>query len=508
MSDVIIITSSTIEQKILHSCNSILAAFFPGRKISVICGQDVLEEQLTENFVQIIEINVLSQGRFVISMRDKNKLVGQQIIASEDPFSERKFQLPGKEPLNQIFVKRALFIFLEKLTEKKNPWGILTGIRPGKLLIKMNDLGIEKEKQKSILTDLYMVAPGKAELLQDITTIQRPFFQKYKDNPKLVSVYLTIPFCPSRCFYCSFPSKHISARNRSLLHSYLEILYKEIEFTADMMKEFGLEAENIYIGGGTPTVLNPDELAGLLQVINNQIGISRFTEFTVEAGRPDTIDIAKLMVMKEYGVNRISINPQTMQDRTLKKIGRNHYVSDILNTYYLARRISDWVINMDLIIGLPDEGMTEIRDSLEQVLKLKPDNLTVHALALKRGSEAWENSYVHSFGSKWQNIQSHCEQSISSAGYKPYYLYRQKNIVGNLENVGYAIPGIECRYNMAVIEEQQTVLGLGAGAASKILNRDSGHQNIYNPGGIEHYITGCKQIQAKRKLYLEQKYGV
>lgn len=506
MSNVINVISSTIEQKVLNSCSAIIAAFFPGKIIENNCSEH------NEVFCSTLEIerSIMQASTFEVRLRTEKENVFYQQIKSEKPEILDELSLPGKEPLFQILVKRAIFLFLTKYTGEIIPWGILTGIRPGKLVLRMENLGLIKEIQMKILTDLYLVAEEKAELLQTITEIQRPYLLHNKERSDLVSVYLTIPFCPSRCFYCSFPSMQLPAspKSKKVLQKYLAALYSEVELTGEILKELGLKAESIYIGGGTPTILEATELEMLLKVIQTNILTDDQVEYTVEAGRPDTLDYKKLAVLKKYQVNRLSINPQSMQEQTLRRIGRNHQASDIIECYGLARELSDWVINMDLILGLPGEELPEIRNSVEKVLGLRPDNLTVHALALKRGSIAWENNYVHSVKQDWVGIQHQVEQQIRTSGYKPYYLYRQKYIVGNLENVGYALPGRVCRYNIAIIEEQQNIIGLGAGAASKILKRDSGHVNIYNPIGIDHYSAGFGEVHLKRKRLLQEEYGL
>lgn len=504
MSDVIQVVSSTIEQKILHSCSALIAAFFPGKKM----GENASGQGFSSQSEIIIEKSPECGNTFEISFKENNQFLFQESIHSEIAILNTALPLPGKEPLFQILVKRALFIFLTRYTKELLPWGILTGIRPGKLVSKMEDLKLNKEIQFGILTDLYMVCAEKAKLLQTISGIQRPYLLECQQRADLISLYLTIPFCPSRCFYCSFPSQPLAPRNRGVLQNYLEALFEEVQLTGEMMNAMGLKAGNIYIGGGTPTILNSEELEKLFQVIRRNIRTKEQPEYTVEAGRPDTIDYAKLLVMKNHGVNRLSINPQSMQDRTLRNIGRNHRVSDVLKCYRLARELSDWVINMDLILGLPEEGFPEMRDSVEKVLELGPDNLTVHALALKKGSLALERNYTHNSDKKWLSIQQDIAQRIQSAGLNPYYLYRQKYIVGNLENVGYALPGKECRYNMAIIEEKQNIIGLGAGAASKILNGKSGHVNLYNPVDINYYLAGFRENHVRRKRFLQEEYNL
>ncbi|HHV65843.1 MAG TPA: coproporphyrinogen dehydrogenase HemZ [Peptococcaceae bacterium] len=516
LNEVIKLVSSTIEPKLLHSCITVIAAFFPGKKIEINPDNSHLNEPISEVNADevlsasgqlvtykevVLKINTVTFDSFKVSWTENNKVIHQKIITSNLTLKEIEDEstLPGKEPLFQILVKRALFIFLKEFIKIDNPWGILTGIRPGKLLLKMEERGLPVENQTKVLTNIYMVSEEKARILQSIVEVQKPYIKRYQTRPDLISIYLSIPFCPSRCFYCSFPSEQLSVSKKSLLSQYLHALVEEIRMTGQVMRDYGLKADNIYIGGGTPTILEVSDLEMLLRVIRDNINTEKDLEFTVEAGRPDTIDLDKLELLKKYGVNRLSINPQSMQEETLKKIGRNHLVSDILDSYSLARELADWVINMDLILGLPGESLAEVSDSLEKVLELKPDNITVHALALKRGSKAWEKNYEHNSRENWVGIENYLSKKIRAAGYRPYYLYRQKNIVGNLENIGYAFPGQECRYNVAIIEEQQNILGLGAGGSSKILQGNNGHVNIYNPIGLNHYLKGFREVHIKRR---------
>lgn len=504
ISDIMYFGSITIEEKVIRSCNSIIAAFFPGKIIKNVLG----DQEVTNKKILIIEKINEKPTVFDIRLIEKTKVLLHQVIDSKTSgFLNHNVPLPGKEPLFQIFVKRALCIFLERYTGETIPWGILTGIRPGKLVFRMDELGLSEDTQLLILKDLYAVTEEKAKLLRTIANIQKPYLQEIKRNSNLVAIYISIPFCPSRCFYCSFPSSQLSVKNKNLLQTYLEALHNEIKLTGETMKEFGLIADCIYIGGGTPTVLDANELEMLFSMIHNNIVMDSKVEFTVEAGRPDTVDYSKLTVMKDYNINRISINPQSMQEQTLKIIGRNHTVSDLFESYYKAREISDWVINMDIILGLPNEGLVEISDTLEKVLMLKPENLTVHALALKKGSVAWESRYTSYLHRDWLSTQNNVEKKVKASGFNPYYLYRQKYMIGNLENVGYALKGKECRYNIAIIEEKQNIIGLGAGATSKILNMKSGHENVYNPIGIHHYITGYKSVHEKRKDIWRERYN-
>lgn len=492
----------------------LVAAFFPGKKIKTFgmgsfpegavagVGTDILSVQIhqTDNKPSA------SCPGFDMQWVGADGQTRTERIFPPEMLEAWELPLPGQESLWQILLKRAVCLFAGKLTVETMPWGTLTGIRPGKLIYLMQELGYTQEQRNALLEALYLVNPGKIALLESIATIQGPYLQTMIANPDLVSVYISVPFCPTRCHYCSFPS-HLSKRSNSgIIHSYLQVLKEEISLTGAMMSAFGMKADCIYIGGGTPTMLNHGELSDLLEAVARDIPAVQNPEYTVEAGRPDTIDSGKLAIMKGYKVNRISINPQSMHDITLNRIGRRHTVDDVLEAYHQARAASDWTINMDLILGLPGEGQADITSSLQKVIALKPDNITVHALARKRGSEAWqEGSSRGTSQQAWQAAQAVRHYDLLDSGYYPYYLYRQKYIAGNLENIGYTTPQNECRYNIAVIEERQDILGLGAGASNKILHRKNRkHQNIYHSPDINHYLTHYHEVFKHREKLLGQ----
>jgi len=500
--NLICVNSDSIDVKMLQSCNSIIAAFLPGKTVrfntkeEIGCFSDFFQIELDPTLT-FFTLYYYQKDKLLLSRKyDLLPLTLEQIIT-----------LPGKEALHQIQVKRAIYLFLQDLTGKKVPWGILTGVRPGKLVLRMQELGIPMVEQKKILAELYMVDDEKIKLLWDIAESQKICLEKAYQNKTNIAVYISIPFCPSRCFYCSFPSRDIGSHyNKNLLILYLKTLKREIELTGKLMKKHNLKADKIYIGGGTPTILNLEQLTYLLEVIHKNIDMLPKTEYTIEAGRPDTLNESKMKLMSGYGINRISINPQTMQDKTLEIIGRTHTVADIVAKYYEAREISDWVINMDIILGLPGEGLAEVKQSVDQILQLKPDNITVHAFSLKKGSKAWDQNYIHTHEKDWLNVQRYVNQKLTSEGFKPYYLYRQKYIVGNLENIGYSIPGKECHYNIVMIEEKQIILGLGAGATSKIFYAEEKHENIYCSNDVNYYINNFDKFHCKKEKLLADLY--
>lgn len=394
----------------------------------------------------------------------------------------------NRETQPKLLLKHGMFKLLSQICHTHLPWGILTGIRPGKIMHNLYDQGFSREERSAILKKQYALRPDKIELLQKIAAIQRPYLEDLRRNPQRIAVYISIPFCPTRCTYCSFPAYCLSKDRRELV-SYLQVLDAEIRAAGRLMEKFALVPDSVYIGGGTPTILTPPEMNGLLSGIKKRFPWQECREFTVEAGRVDTLSQEMLEVLRDWRVSRLSINPQTMQEKTLARIGRAHSVAEVGRIYQLARKLSDWIINMDLILGLPGESLEDVRDTLIQTANLQPDNLTMHILALKRGSREFEMGFKHQEASEIEKMQELSVIMANSWGLQPYYLYRQKRMAGNLENIGYAKPGLECLYNISIIEERQTILGLGAGASTKIINRMNNKiVNIHHPVSWQHYI--------------------
>lgn len=404
----------------------------------------------------------------------------------------------GKETERKVLLKHALFHLLTQATGHTPPWGILTGIRPSKILHHLNDLGLKEPLENKVLEDYCLIREDKIRLLQEVVSIQRPYLQEIMDHPKKIALYVGIPFCPTRCSYCSFPAYSLQ-QGREPLQKYLKGLYEEIRVTGAWMKETKRTAGSLYLGGGTPTILTSAEISDLLQWIREKIPAEKNMEFSVEAGRPDTLSREKLLALREQGVNRLSINPQTMHNKTLRRIGRAHTVEDILQMYKLAREISDGVINMDLILGLPGETAQDVQETMTQIGKLRPDNLTIHALAIKRGSKEHEMGLAQNLDKELETMQEIAFEQARSFGLYPYYLYRQKHIAGNLENIGFAVPGAEGRYNIGIMEERQSVIGIGAGASSKVVNpADYSLVNFQHPSNWQVYLKRWPEIHQKR----------
>ncbi|MDA8229640.1 MAG: coproporphyrinogen dehydrogenase HemZ [Desulfitobacterium hafniense] len=515
----ILLTSNSISGQVLESGLSLIRAFFPEAQVSVGFPSEGIPDISSDINPDIAMIKVdRESGNFVAYWHGSLKKKNEHTERTDHP--DRTEELSGaeeasilgvpdigKEDITKILLKHIVLKLLTKITGITLPWGILTGIRPTKLIHKMNDLAIDKSIREAVLKNKYAVSNSKIKLLEEIADIQKPYLDKLKLKPNLVSVYVGIPFCPSRCSYCSFPGFPATG-SRDGLKKYLESLSQEIHLVSDDLTALGLRANNIYIGGGTPTVLTPPELGKLLDELEN-LPRSKEIEVTVEAGRPDTITIEKLTLFKARGVNRLSINPQTMQDRTLKRIGRNHTAQEIIDIYNLAKNMSDWIVNMDLILGLPGEDVKDVEDSLNQVRHLNPDNLTIHVLALKRGSKEKESGYKHTDTWEIKRMQETTSSLTKEWGLKPYYLYRQKEMAGNLENIGYAYVGTECHYNISIMEERQSIVGIGAGASTKIVNlKDFSLKNIQHSYNWDAYCTNWRDLHEERVNLLQKNFGL
>jgi coproporphyrinogen dehydrogenase HemZ len=460
-------------------------------------------DKCSEAFLLCFREVIEEQDYLSIKLKDQafDELVR---IPCEDIFHcEDKLRLKAFKRL----IKRRLFLLLSKYTGKIIPWGILTGIRPAKLVNEFLDNGIRKEAIISTLKKDYFVTDSKASLLYEVAENQRDMFLNSTKNS--ISLYIGIPFCPTRCLYCSFSSSTIE-QYKKVIDAYVDTLLKEIKHTAKLIIENNFKIESIYIGGGTPTSLKAHQLSTLLEGIEKYLDLSNLKEYTIEAGRPDTIDIDKLKVIKNSKVSRISINPQTMNAVTLEKIGRKHSPEDIEKAFSMARAMGFDNINMDIICGLPGEDVGMFKNTLEKIKSMKPDNLTVHTMAIKRASRLTEEKENYNLEKQYTQVSEMVEMAYEYAiemGLTPYYLYRQKNILGNLENVGYSVKNKECLYNIQIMEERQSIFACGAGAATKFIFPHNRIERAFNVKSVEEYMLRIDEM-IERKVKISKLYQI
>lgn len=403
--------------------------------------------------------------------------------------------------LEEYAMTDLLYNAFVELTGTHPAWGMLTGIHPVKLLRQYVEQRGEEAGVAYFQSHCH-VTPGKAELALRVLAAQTPAVEALSEND--FSLYVSIPFCPTRCAYCSFVSQDVE-HAKKLMDPYFELLLKEVEKTAQVTRDLGLSLVTVYIGGGTPTTLSASQLFSLCGKIREVFDLSRCTEFTVEAGRPDTITQEKLEALRAQGISRISINPQSLSDQVLRNIGRRHTARDVENAFQLAQRLGFTNINADLIVGLPGDDLDSFHHTLDGVIKLGASNVTVHSLALKRSARLnapGGDLSLHSQVRETAAMMDYSIERLTKEGFEPYYLYRQTRMAGNLENTGWAKPGTICRYNIYTMDESNSVIACGAGGVSKLKDPYSGRlERIFNFKYPYEYITRNGEI-------LERKDGV
>lgn len=399
---------------------------------------------------------------------------------------------------HKILAGACIYELLSQYTGKKLPYGSLTGIRPVKLAMQCLEDGMDKSISLKHLMSATGMSAQKAELIWNVAQVEYPLI---REQPKRYHLYVGIPFCLSRCLYCSFTSYPVKGFEH-LIADYMDALEKEAAVISQWVREGEMKLGTVYIGGGTPTALDERHFRILLDFLTRYFPIHG-NEFTVEAGRPDSITREKLKTMKKYGVSRISINPQTMNDKTLRLIGRNHTSEDIEEKFALAREMGFDHINMDVIAGLPGEDEAMFRTTLDRIEAMRPEGLTVHTMSIKRASRLREakDAFTAAKDEVVEAMINEAAQSARKMGMRPYYLYRQKNILANLENTGYALPGRECQYNIQTMEERQTILALGAGAISKFVLPGGRIERHFNLKEVGLYIKRIDEMIEKKKQY-------
>ncbi len=492
-----------------YDIHSLVKAFYPEEEVKVFADKEKvlkLEREGTPLFRLEVYYRKQEPGsvELFLCLPAKKKedgmvppLPGEYIRhrnrTAEMDFSDRK---GSKNRLKQI-----LYRMLSEYTGRTLPWGTLTGIRPTKIPMSMLEQGKQESGIRDYMADTYLASPQKIRLSIEIAKRELELLSRidYQDG---YSLYVGIPFCPSICSYCSFSSFPIGIWKEQT-DVYLDALEKEIDFTASVCS--GKKLNTVYIGGGTPTTLSSLQLDRLLTKIESAFDFSDLLEYTVEAGRPDSITREKLKALREHGISRISINPQTMKQETLDLIGRRHTAEQTVESFLLARELGFDNINMDLIVGLPGETIEDVKNTMEQIQALSPDNLTVHSLALKRAARLKmfpEDYQGMEMTNSWEIIDM-AARYAKEMGLDPYYLYRQKNMAGNFENVGYAGSGKAGLYNILMMEEKQTIMALGAGSITKRVYSDGTIKRCENVKDVAQYIARIEEMIERKRVLLE-----
>jgi oxygen-independent coproporphyrinogen-3 oxidase len=500
-----------------YEMQALCFAFFPGER--VICEEkhDKTPPPFTDKNADISEKPTVrgeteTDGDFVftrlkchaggkvsalvaVSRGGKTVVQGERVLASQNDADYRK--------QCECALGRAIYRAASCITGIKPPWGILTGIRPVKLVRSRLAAGMSPEEVVSDFSRQFYTNEKKTRLCLETSVIEQRIISL--SRPDSVSLYISVPFCPSRCLYCSFIS-HDVEKSAKLLPDYVTLLCEELKHTGELLDELGLRLETIYVGGGTPTVLSARQLESVLTAVKKSFKLDKLREYTVEAGRPDTITRDKLEAILEGGASRISINPQTLDDVVLRRIGRNHTAEDVFSAFALAKDVGVPCINMDLIAGLPGDTPEGFRKTLKGVIGLAPEAVTVHTLAMKRSSRlvTLDGGLYDAAGISANIMLHNAVDFLGAAGYAPYYLYRQKNTLGGLENIGFSKPGFEGLYNVFIMDETHTILAAGAGGVTKMRQPNGGLiERVFNFKYPYEYISRFGEIISRKKKVKE-----
>ena len=462
---------------------------------------DYETEKVTRIFFPFEKINIIHEEKecennAVCKISGEYVSVKVNILGKEKAANE--IVNPADEKAKELAVARCLYRCLNCITGYSSDWGILTGIRPAKLfssLVKSKGELYAKEQ----FAGAYLANENKISLCEKTAKSEEKIISLSK--PESVSLYVSVPFCPSRCSYCSFVS-HSVENAKEIIPEYLRLLNKELEITGQAVKELGLRLKTVYVGGGTPTAITAVQLNDLLLSIRKNFDFSYVSEFTVEAGRPDTIDIEKLKVIKNAGVTRISINPQSMDNDVLKAIGRRHTAEQMKSAFYLAREAGFDNINTDLIAGLSGDTLDGFKNTIYEILKLDPESVTVHSLSVKRAANITRSGDLPDIkvGILAAGMVDFARETLEENGLLPYYMYRQSKTVGNLENVGYAKPGYEGLYNVYIMDETHSIVACGASAVTKLKQPYGNNiERIFNFKYPYEYINRFSEIIARKQ---------
>lgn len=474
-----------------YEMENLTRVFFPNEKIEIIRA-DLSDKTIFE----------APAVKTLITNKENDKLIEVEVIFDnyQNQASQKVAYIENDEDYKNE-QERVMAVCLYKLladyTKINPPWGILTGVRPIKLFRRLSEK-FGTEYTKKYFKEKFLVTDEKIALAEETEKNELPIIKMSSKNS--YSLYISIPFCPSRCSYCSFISQ-ATLKAKKLIEPYVDLLCKEIEYTASIIKGQNLKLETVYIGGGTPTTLNAEQMDKLLKTINTSFPMEQCKEFTVEAGRPDTITEDKLKVIFANGADRISINPQTMNDKVLEAIGRKHTAQQTIDAFNLARKVGFNHINMDLIVGLPEDTLDSFKNTLDIITGLNPESITVHTLSMKRSSNLTIQGVqiIKKDAETAAQMHSYCKNLLAEKGFRPYYLYRQSRMVGNLENIGYAKKGNDGLYNVYIMDETHSILGCGAGAVTKLKNQEEGKLNrVFNYKYPDWYVNDFQEM-IKRK---------
>ena len=468
-----------------YECESLCRVYFPNEKINIVYDESGEDERTV--VTRCIPIEGGNRVEVDASINGEKRSVSADVSANGEELNDK----------SELRICQLIFEVLSDITGYTPPWGIQTGVRPSKLMLRLIDeMGVDGALH--YFKEDLLVSEEKTSLAHTVASAEEKIINLSENNS--FSLYVSIPFCPSRCSYCSFVSHSIDNANaKRILPEYLEKLAEEIEISGRIASELGLKLESVYFGGGTPGVLEAPQMDRLLGAIEKSFDLSTVREYTVEVGRPDTVTPEKLRILRLHNVGRISINPQTFNQKTLELIGRNHSVEQSVRSYQLAKAYGFDCVNMDLIAGLPDESFEDFRSSVDTAISLSPENITVHTLALKRSSNLGTSGTEVSGGNTAKKMLEYASERLRKSGYEPYYMYRQSKCVGNLENVGWCKKGKECLYNVFMMEECHTVIAVGAGAVTKLCEPGTTNvERIFNYKYPYEYISGFDKISERK----------
>lgn len=478
-----------------NDIRAMLQAFFDNEKI-------VLEKEGTRLSLQAdftmdrdVETMVATGGYVTFALTDEKGYSASRTVVVD--FMNKKL---ARNPL-----KAGLYHLLSDYTKTKLPWGSMTGVRPTKVATMMLEQGVPEERIRRVYTDTYLTIGQKADICIEVAKKEQALFKDFQYEEEYC-LYIGIPFCPTRCLYCSFTSYPIGVY-QDKVEEYLDALCREMQFVAQSPVYRNKRLVAVYVGGGTPSALSAAQMKRLVAAVQDHFDMQYVREFCVECGRPDSITMDKLMVLKGLGVDRISINPQTMSDETLKLIGRAHSAKQTKEAFWLARKAGFDNINMDMIVGLPGEDRKDVEHTLSEIKAMAPDSLTVHSLAIKRAANL--NIEMERYRSLIKGSTNDMLLAVDAcareSGLYPYYLYRQKNIPGKLENIGYAAKGKECFYNILIMEEKMDIIALGAGGSSKfVFHKENRIERVENVKNVDEYICRIDEmIERKQRMFAQ-----